>query len=70
LNFAIAIQEGATACVEGFVIFEDDDCLFDRVKSRAAAFEHAPSSSRGIAHTIEVRFDHIVGDGPGSAVYD
>jgi hypothetical protein len=70
LNFTVAIQEGAAAGVEGLVIFEDDDCFFDRIQGRTATFEDAPSSSGGVAHTVEVRVDHIVGNGPGSAVYD
>src|SRR5208282_893000 len=70
LHFAIAVQETAAAGVEGFVVLENDDGLFDRVQSRAAAFEGAPSRGNGIAHTVEVRFDHVVGNGPGSAVDD
>ena len=70
LHLAVAIQEAAAPGVEGFVIFEDDDRFFNRIESRAATLEHAPSSGGGVTHSIEVRVDHVVGDGPGAAVYD
>ncbi len=68
LDFAVAVQETAAAGVEGFVVFENDDGFFDRVKSRAAAFQNAPSGSGGVAHAVEVSFDHVVGNGPGTAM--
>ena len=49
---------------------KDDDGFFDRIESGAAAFEHTPSGSGGIADAVEMGFDHVVGDGPGTAVYD
>ena len=70
LHFAVAVQETAASGVESFVVFENDDGFFDRVESRAAAFQHAPSGGGGIAHTVEVRLDHVIGNGPGAAVND
>ena len=68
LHFAVAVQKAATAGVKGFVILEYDHG-FDRVQSGAAAFQRAPSGRGGIAHANKVRLDHVVGNGPGAAVY-
>ena len=70
LHLAVAVQETAAAGVESFIVFENDHGFFDRVESGSAAFERAPSCRRSIAHAVEVRLDHIVGYGPGAAVYD
>src|ERR1022692_1734893 len=70
LNFSIAVEEAAAAGVEGFVIFHYDDGFFDRVERGTAAFEGAPSGASSVAHTVEVRLDHVVGNGPRTAMYD
>ena len=70
LHFAVAVEETAASGVESFIVFENDHGFFNRVERRAAAFEHAPSGGGGVAHAVEVRLDHVVGNGPGAAVYD
>src|ERR1035441_307920 len=52
LYLAIAIQETATAGVEGFIVFENHHGFFDGVESGAAAFQHVPSGGGGVAHTV------------------
>src|ERR1700719_4652575 len=70
LHFAISIQETAAAGIECLVVFKNNDSLFDRVESRAAAFQHAPSSGGCITHAAEVRLDHVIRNIPGAAVND
>src|ERR1019366_8618984 len=70
LHLAVAVQEAAAAGVKGFVILESDHGFFDRIERGAATFERAPSCRGSIAHAVEVRLDHVVGNGPGAAVYD
>ena len=68
LHFAVAIEKAAAAGVESLVVFHDDDGFFDRVERRAAAFEHAPARGHGVAHAVEMSFDHVVRNGPGAAM--
>ncbi len=68
LHFAVAIEKAAAPGVESLVIFHDDDSFFDRIERRAAALKHPPTRSHGIAHAIEMGFDHVVGNGPGAAM--
>ena len=68
MHFAVAIQKAAAAGVEGFVVFHDDHGFLDSVERRAAAFEHAPTRSHGVAHAVEMGFDHVVRNGPGAAM--
>ena len=68
MHFAVAIEKAAAAGVEGLVVFHDDDGFFDRIERRTAALEHAPARSHGIAHAVEMGFDHVVRNGPGAAM--
>src|ERR1043166_5407506 len=68
LYFAVAVQKAATASVKGFVIFHDNDSFLNRVERRPAGFKYAPASSHGIANAIEMGFDHVIGNGPGTAM--
>src|SRR5580692_5489438 len=70
LHLAVAVQEAATSRVEGFVVFESDHGFFDGVEGRAATFQSAPSRGGRIAHSVEVRLNHVVGNIPGTAVND
>ena len=70
LHFAVAVQKAAASGVEGLVVFHHDDGFFDRVEGRAAIFQGAPSGSGGVAHAVEMCFDHVVGNRPGAAVND
>ena len=70
LHFAVAIEKTAAAGVESFVVFHHDDGLFNRVEGGAAQFQHTPTGRRGVADAMEVRLDHVIGNGPGTAVND
>jgi len=70
LDLAVAVQEAAAASIESFVVFHYDYGFFNRVEGRAAMFKRPPSGSGGIAHTVEVRLDHVIGNSPGTAVND
>jgi len=70
LHLAVAVQEAAPSGVKRLVVFENDHGFFNRVESRAAAFERAPSASSSIAHTVEVSLDHVVRNGPSTPVND
>jgi hypothetical protein len=66
LHAAIAIEEAATAGVESFVILKNHDCFFDSVEGGASLLEHGPAGAERVAHTVEVRIHHVVGDRPGA----
>jgi hypothetical protein len=70
LNLAVAVQEAAASGVEGLVVLHHDYGFFDRVQGGTAAFEREPSGGNGIAYAIKVRFNHVIRDGPSSAVDD
>lgn len=70
LHLAIAIQKAASASVESLVVLHHNHGFFDRIESRAAAFEGSPSGVNGIAHAVKMRIDHVIGNSPGAAVYD
>jgi hypothetical protein len=68
LHFAVAIKKAAAAGVKGLVIFHDDHSFLDSVERRTAPFQHAPTCSHGVEHAIQMGFDHVIGNGPGTAV--
>jgi hypothetical protein len=70
LDLAVAVQKTAAARVKGFIVFENDHGFFNRIESRATALQRAPSGSSGVAHTVKMRLDHVVGNGPGTTVND
>jgi hypothetical protein len=70
LHLAVAVQKTAAAGVEGLVVLENDDSFFHGVEGQAAALQHAPSGGSSIAHTVEMSVDHVVRNGPGTAVND
>ncbi len=70
LHFAVAIEKAAAAGIESLVVFHDDDSFFDRIERRPATLEHAPARGHGVAHAVEMGFDHVVGNGPGAAMND
>ena len=70
LHSSILVQKAAASCVEGLIVFHDDDSFFDSVQRRAAAAQHVPPRGQRIAHTIKVRVDHVIGHSPSAAVYD
>ena len=70
LYFAVAIQKAAAAGIESLVVFHDDHGFFDRVERRAAAFQHPPARSHGVAHAVEMSFHHVIRNGPGTAMND
>ena len=70
LYFAVAIEKAAAAGIKGLVVFHDDHGFFDGIKRRSAAFEHPPARSHGVAHAVEMSFDHVIRNGPGAAMND
>ena len=70
LHPAVAVEEAAAAGVEGLVVFHDDDGCLDRIERGAAALEYAPAGGGGVAHAVQVRLDHVVGNCPRPAVDD
>ena len=70
LHFAVAIEKAAAAGVESLVVFHDDDSFLDGIERRPAAFEHPPARGHGVAHTVEMSFHHVIGNGPGTAMND
>src|SRR5271163_1189712 len=68
LHFAISVKEAAASCVKGLIIFHDHDCFLDRVERRAPSLQHLPASRHRIAHAIEMSLDHVIRNGPCTAV--
>jgi hypothetical protein len=68
LDAAVAGEEAATSGVEGGVVFEFGDGGFDSVDGRGSALEERIASLEGVKDSLLVGLEHVVGDGPGSAV--
>ena len=47
-----------------------DHGFFHGIERRPAAFEHPPACGHGVAHAVEMSFDHVIRNGPGAAVDD
>src|SRR5882724_13135642 len=68
LHAAIAREKAAAARVKGFIVFHADDGSFHRVERGPAAFQNMPALFQRLLHAESVGFDHVVRDGPGTAV--
>ncbi len=65
---AVTGQEAAAAGVKSLIFFHDDDGGLHGIQRRSAALEHVPSFRQRPAHAIQVGFNHVIRDGPGSAM--
>ena len=70
LDAAVAGEEAATSSVEGGVVFEFGDGGFDSVDGGGSALEERLAGLEGVKDSLLVGLEHVVGDGPGSAVND
>ena len=70
LDAAVAGEEAAASGVEGSVVFEVGDGGFDSVDGGGPALEEGIASLEGIEDALFVGVEHVVGNGPGSAVND
>ena len=70
LHFAFAIEKAAATGIESLIVFHDDDSFLDGIERRATAFKHTPARRHGVADAVEMRFDHVVGNGPCTAMDD
>src|SRR5271170_2365149 len=68
LHAAIAGEEAAASGIEGVVVFEDGNGGLDCVYSRCTFVELCVSGTESVGDAALMRFDHVVRDGPGSAV--
>lgn len=68
LHASVGVEEAAAPGIEGLVIFHHDDGGFHGLDGTSAALEHLPSSSHGVADTVDVRVDEMIGNGPGTAM--
>src|ERR1700691_638859 len=68
LHLAVAIQKAASTRVEDLVVFHDDDRFLHSIKSRTAAFQHAPARRDSVAYAMQVSVHHVIGYGPGATV--
>jgi hypothetical protein len=70
LHLTFAIEKAAASSVKGFVIFHDDNRGFDCIECRGSTFKQVPTGSDGIAHPVQVSFDHVIWNCPRATVYD
>src|SRR5258708_4404182 len=70
LDVAVAGEKAASAGVEGLIVFENSDSGFDGFDRTGAVFQQGVADGEGIGDAEPVGFDHVVGDGPGSAVHE
>jgi hypothetical protein len=68
LDFAIAGEERASACVERLVVLEDGDGGFYRVNSGGPTLEQGVAGEERTANTEGVGIDVAVGDSPRAAM--
>ena len=68
LDVAVAGEKAASAGVEGLVVFKDSDSGFYGLDGGGAVFEEGVADGERIGDAEPVGFDHVVGDGPGTAV--
>ena len=68
LDAAVAGEEAAASGVEGVVVFEHGDGGFDGVDGGGSALEQGIAGLEGVGDALLVGLEHVVGDGPGSAV--
>jgi hypothetical protein len=52
LDFAVAIEEAAPTCIEGLVVFHDDDSFFDRIERGTASLKYSPTGCHGMANAL------------------
>jgi len=70
LDAAIAGEEAAASGVEGGVVFQFGDCGFDGVGGGGSEFEERVAGLERVKDALLVGLEHVVGNGPGSAVDD
>ena len=68
LHPAFAIEKTATSGIKRLVIFHDNDRFFDGIKSGAAPIQHMPSSRECGSHPVEMCLNHVIRNGPGTAM--
>ncbi len=68
LHGAIASEKAASSSIEGIVVFHGDDCSFNSVHGGAAPLQQTPPKVEGLANSVEMGLDHVIGNGPGAAM--
>jgi hypothetical protein len=68
LDPAIAGEKGASARVEGLIVFEDGDSSFNGIDGGGATIEQGVAGEECTADAAAVGFDGVVRNGPGAAM--